>query len=460
MNDSPTQLRCDSGAAWDFLKSLWPDTSELILSIVPTGGSPFGRRYTVAQSDEFNRNLPSANDRLHTYFAINLPRVDMKKQPTKDEVGTIRAVFVDLDPAKGEDNKPLPGEIERILTETTDEALTAKGLPLPTARIRSGGGCWLFWALAEPVTVAAGDAETIHRFDAIGRRIASMFPHGDSCFNVNRIARLPFTVNWASLDPKKPGRPDALASVDTIDTTRRYRPEDFPEPLYEAAPPADEPTPTDLPSCEEVNCSPAESVDSLDEYGLPAATVELARNGAPKGQRSELLFGVVRSMLNHNVPLPVILHVLISPAWKISEHVRDNGGLIYARKQVKNCIKKTRAAMRSRRVNAEVPAGAILVAPGRLLTTLEESEAAMLAAGTDVYDRNHELVHAVRSDGENGDGVRIEDGSLILCPVSPHRMVQFMASAAPFVAYSRKGDVVPTDPTIELAMHGLRRADV
>lgn len=236
MSESGPQLRCDPNAAWDFLKSLWPDTSELILSITPEGCDPFGQRYAVNEREQFVRNLPSANDRLDTYFSINLPRKVMHKKPKKSDLGTIRAVFVDLDPEKG---RPVEEERARIAAETTDAALAAKGLPLPSVRTYSGGGCWLFWLLAEPIIVPEWASPTdmpeiVRKVDGIGRRIASLLPHGDSCFNVDRIARLPGTVNWASLNPRKPGRADALASVDFIDTTRRYRLEDFPEPLYES----------------------------------------------------------------------------------------------------------------------------------------------------------------------------------------------------------------------------------
>ncbi len=241
INPAPT-LTPDPAASWAFLKTLWPETSELILSIQPGGGAPFGRRYTVDQAEEFSANLPGANYRLDTYFSINLPRSAMNKKPLKADIGTIRAVFVDLDPAKDpETNTPIPGETERIAAEITDESLAAKGLPCPSVRVCSGGGAWLFWLLADPITVPAWanpqePPEIVRRVDGIGRQIASLFPHGDSCFNIDRIARLPGSVNWAGLNPKKPGRADAMATVDFIDPTRRYALEDFPEPLYESTP--------------------------------------------------------------------------------------------------------------------------------------------------------------------------------------------------------------------------------
>lgn len=289
-------LKCVPEVAWEFLKALSPGTSELILSITPTGGNPFGRRYTVDQRGEFIANLPSANDRLDTYFSINLPREVMHKKPKKSDLGTIRAVFVDLDPDKG---KPADEERERIKAETTDDALKAKGLPLPTVRIYSGGGCWLFWLLAEFVTVPAWASpnempEIVRRVDGIGRRIASLFPHGDSCFNMDRIARLPGTVNWASLNPNKPGRPDALASVDFIDITRRYCLEDFPEPLYEAQRQSEnKPVAAELPADPDKSVTlddlPTEEMQRVAQHGRDTEDVTRWAKGNGDLDKSKML---------------------------------------------------------------------------------------------------------------------------------------------------------------------------
>lgn len=349
MSETPAQLRCDPGAAWDgFLKALWPGTSELILSIEPTtGGAPFGRRYAVEEGDEFARNLPSANERLDTYFSINLPRVVMHKKPKKEDIGTIRAVFVDLDPAKDpKTNEPLPGESERIAAETTDESLAAKGLPLPTVRVRSGGGAWLFWVLAEPIIVAEGDTETLRRVDGIGRRIASLFPQGDSCFNVDRIARLPGTVNWASLNPKKPGRVDALASVDFMDTSRRYRLEDFPEPLFESArapstapakvaeePDADPDTSVELAEL------PTEELRRVAEHGRDTEDVTRFRKGDGALDRSKAVHWFLCECRRRDVPQAKALGFLTGAAFGIAASIREKSDAINeARKQWRKAV--------------------------------------------------------------------------------------------------------------------------
>lgn len=349
MSDTPAQLRCDPGAAWDgFLKAFSPGTSELILCVPPTGGNPFGRRYTVGEGEEFKRNLPSHNDRLDTYFSINLPRVEMHKKPKKEDIGTIRAVFVDLDPDK---SKPVAEEQERIKAETTDEALAAKGLPLPTVRIYSGGGCWLLWMLAEFVTVPEWSGpgampEIVRRVDGIGRRIASLFPHGDSCFNIDRIARLPGTVNWASLNPKKPGRVDALASVDFIDTGRRYRLEDFPEPLFESArapstapakvaeePDADPDTSVELAEL------PTEELRRLAEHGRDTEDVGRHRKRDGSLDRSKVVHRFLCEGYRRGVSQSKLLGYLTGAAFGIAESIREKPDPIgEARKQYRKAV--------------------------------------------------------------------------------------------------------------------------
>lgn len=343
MNDSPAQLQCDPVTAWEFLKALSPDTSELILSITPEGCDPFGRRYTVDQRDEFVANLPIANNRLDTYWSINLPRVAINKKPKKRDIGTIRVVFVDLDPDK---EKPVDEERARIAAETADDAFAAKGLPLPTVRIYSGGGAWLFWLLAEPITVPEwanpNDApDIVRRVDGIGRRIASLFPHGDSCFNIDRIARLPGTVNWASLNPKKPGRNDALASVDFIDTSRRYRLEDFPEPLYEAASTtkvAEEPD-ADPDTAVELTELPTEELRRVAEHGRDTEDVARFRKRDGSLDRSRAAHWFLCECRRRGVPQAKALGFLTGATFGIAESIREKPDPINeARKQWRKAV--------------------------------------------------------------------------------------------------------------------------
>ncbi len=390
----------------------------------------------------------------------------MHKKPKKKEIGTIRAVFVDLDPDK---SKPLFEEQDRIRAETTDEALAAKGLPLPTVRIYSGGGCWLFWLLAVPIIVPEwanpNDApEIVRRVEGIGRRIASLFSHGDSCFNIDRIARLPGTVNWASLNPKKPGRADALASVDFMDTSRRYRLEDFPPPLYEV-------------EQSNVSAQPAKSsdappikVESLEALPVSDLAKRVIANGADPDKpdrfpsRSHAVWFVLndfaraalaaRTDEERSLVESQAIGIVTDREWPISAHVYDQKSPErYSRVQFGKALKEA-----AKEAKPLPPEGAIVLAEGRLNENLRAAEAALLAKGAPFYERGGELVRPVRLEqSEDAGGVRRDAGATVIIPVTDRHLAQKLADAVPFVRLNAKGEHVPADPPLEFARHLMDR---
>lgn len=414
MSDASAQLRCVPDAAWGFLKALSPDTSELILSIEPAGGEPFGRRYTADARDEFVRNLQSANDRLDTFFSPNLPRVAMHKKPKKRDIGTIRVVFVDLDPDK---SKPIAEEQERIKAETTDEVLAAKGLPPPTVRIYSGGGCWLFWLLADFITVPEWDGPTmpeiVRRVDGIGRRIASLFPHGDSCFNIDRIARLPGTVNHASRNPNKPGRVDALASVDFIDTTRRYRLEDLPEPLYEAEKAASTAKIAEEPDAEPDTAAtladlPTEELRRVAEHGRDTEDVRRFRKRDGSLDRSRAVHWFLCECQRRGVTQATALGIVIG-AFGIAESVRAKPSPVdEARKQWR---KSVAANAKSGSARVYVAGEFVRDEHGSIIPNQQSIRAGLKELGVGlVFDEFSELI---TMSGVDGFGPHLSDNALI-----------------------------------------------
>ena len=121
------------------------------------------------------------------------------------EVSTVRFLHVDADLPAG----TAPDDVETARAELLAKI---KAAPLvPSLIINSGNGFGLFWELAEPVIVTAENLEDIKaRNVALADQLG-----GDDCENLDRVMRLPFTVNRPNAKKIKSGRVPVLADIVT-----------------------------------------------------------------------------------------------------------------------------------------------------------------------------------------------------------------------------------------------------
>ena len=133
----------------------------------------------------------------------------------KDDIDTIRAVVLDIDPAKikgGEvSGENLKRERARLLVVVT--GIAGAECP-PTLIVDSGGGYQAWWQLAEPLPATA---ENVALVEGTGRTIQQRFG-GDPVWDSARIMRLPGTINVPSPDKAAQGRAPALSSVLPLST--------------------------------------------------------------------------------------------------------------------------------------------------------------------------------------------------------------------------------------------------
>jgi hypothetical protein len=183
-------------------------------------------------------------DGYNIYFAPNPLNRLLHRKATKDDVAAVVWLWVDLDPPKTAKAE----EIEAWRTEMRQqfrECLPC-GLPPPTCIVDSGRGFWVFWRLGTPLPVDGRNGPATIRIEAYGHRIEQAFtPWADNCRNIERIARLPGTVNQKT---------SWVAGVVDYNPDAIYALEDFPPP---------EPEPKD----EE---RPKSSSDRIDLDELPA----------------------------------------------------------------------------------------------------------------------------------------------------------------------------------------------
>ena len=164
------------------------------------------------------------NNKRDVYFLLGMPQGKPMGQPKKEAMLGTAWLWVDLDPRAGED---LQQERKRILASLTD-ALPL-GIPAPTCIVDSGRGFWAFWQLSEPCL----DPTLAERHN---QQLANLFgANGDKCWNINRVGRLPGTVNM------KTGNRARVVSYNGA----RYSLADMPAPIMDK--PA-VPTPTSAKS--------------------------------------------------------------------------------------------------------------------------------------------------------------------------------------------------------------------
>jgi hypothetical protein len=130
-------------------------------------------------------------DKYDLYFAPNPLKGPTSKKATKHDVREAAHLWADLDPKRGEDLESERTEMLRLLRDERPQ-----NLPHPTWIIDSGRGYWGYWKLQEPQPVD-GRGPLTATVERRGRGIEMAFGerYADGMRNIDRIARLPGTVN-------------------------------------------------------------------------------------------------------------------------------------------------------------------------------------------------------------------------------------------------------------------------
>jgi hypothetical protein len=129
----------------------------------------------------------------------------------KTDVKALAWLHVDVDPRP---NEPLDKERERALRVIRSFS------PPPTVIVDSGGGYQGFWRLAEEQPIN-GDEARAQELEAYNIQIELLL-HADPCHNVDRIMRLPGTINIPNEKKRKKGRIIAPTLVVEADWSRVY----------------------------------------------------------------------------------------------------------------------------------------------------------------------------------------------------------------------------------------------
>lgn len=294
MRDLPV---ANIGIVRNFLATSIIDNIHVVV-IAPDGQPlPYGRWFgddADAAADWIVRENAKG---YNLYWTVNIVRGRLGKKPSKQDMDAARYVHVDLDAPKD------GGVFDRPKMLADLEAMRHP----PSFVLDSGGGLQAFWRLDE----LAGNLAAVER---LNQRVAHMLG-GDHCHNIDRLMRLPGTVNFPNLLKRNRGRVPTLASVAFEDTGESVEA----EALDAILPP--------IPLTEEI-----ERVHVVLSGVVPLGLADLDITTAdplfalitrPSEDRSKTVMRVVGALVRRGKSDEAIAGLILNPELAISGHCYD-----------------------------------------------------------------------------------------------------------------------------------------
>ena len=328
MSDTtPTPVPADAVA---FLRLLFPTAPWALVSF-PTdkkGAGHFGT-FDPAQSAEAEAWIAQENGvaQRQVYYHVNTLRPGKPRKATKEDISQVVFLHVDVDLRV---NEPRIAGRERILHLLTDKL--PDGVQPPTYIIDSANGYQALWRLDKPFAIGPDNPpEEVERYT---RWLESQLVDADSTHNVDRILRLPGTVNWKADKNHVP----SLAKLEASNPERVY-----PLSAFKQLPPLAVAATTHAAATTGGTIKRLKFVDDLPASVSGRTKVIICQGIDPDEpnkhpSRSEWLFDVCCNLVRAGVDDDTIYSVITDPQFTISESVLEKGRGThkYALKQIRD----------------------------------------------------------------------------------------------------------------------------
>ena len=195
-----TMPRPDPQAAQKFAEWLGGD---VLICLKPPDSGPL---IALAGPDALPRALQRNGAGQNVYFVANAVKPGVVKKPAKSDIEAIRMIYADID----WDRNEFAGRFREGLQALWHSALRPllQMAPPPTLIILTGGGVQPLWRI-EPMPPTP---ENMRRAEAASRHVGRRFG-GDTVHNVDRVLRLPGSVNFPKEDKRAAGQPVRRADV-------------------------------------------------------------------------------------------------------------------------------------------------------------------------------------------------------------------------------------------------------
>ncbi|MBK1630658.1 hypothetical protein CKO31_07850 [Thiohalocapsa halophila] len=198
------ELTPNREAIKDALSKIRPHGKQNLVAIIPDG-STSGRTFDLPGDLELAADWAARKnaDGKNLHFTVNPVGTLVSKKPSKADIAGSEYVHVDIDPSM-EDGYETGRK--RLIDETLP-TLRAFDLP-PSLIIDSGNGLQALWRIEGADAVAAED---------LNKRLIARFGGDTGTGNIDRLLRLPGTLNYPKQSKRDKGYPDRPGFAHLLD---------------------------------------------------------------------------------------------------------------------------------------------------------------------------------------------------------------------------------------------------
>ena len=330
-------LKCEPSQSLTFLKMFRPGGDWQLTAIKPDRKQIKTRTFRSTQSEEMCRWIEERNTAGdNIYFSVAETMTPLNKKARREDIKEVSYLHVDID-VDYKNGQTVDQAIERAIERLSSGD---HDIPQPTCTNMSGGGTQAFWFLKEPIPID-GDLALADAAAGYNQRLAQLLG-GDNCHNVDRVMRLPGTINHPDKKKRERGRVPVLATLYEWDTERAYDISEF-QPLESDGESRKQTNPAATEFAIPKNVERLKDINKLDKWHVPSRTKTIIVHGrhpdeGPKkgdNSRSGWLFDALCELARCSVPTNVIFAIITDPAYKISESVLESGNPEkYAKRQI------------------------------------------------------------------------------------------------------------------------------
>lgn len=380
----------------------------------------------ASHSWAFTRNL--AGDNL--YWTVNQTHPACHGKPGKQDIAGIRFAHVDIDPPKGGGPLDKYAVIAQLETASTP----------PTIIVDSGNGIQALWRLRDVTSDTNG-------VEAINRALALQFG-GDNCHNIDRLLRVPGTVNIPDNRKQDQGRTPAMSHLIRHEKARSYALEELVAIFGQQLPPntsrlAAQPLPTNYALLTSTDLKRGNSA-------LLARMIDRPTEHFVNADRSAWAYGIACQMVDDGYSDAEALGILRNPA---------NIGCAHIPAQADPDRAANRAVTRARQ--RFVPRGGsiftgstsgsparptIKIEGGALPDMVDQAEQALITANLGYYQSGGRIVRlataaVIPSEAHLAPRMRLAE-------VGEAELVETLTRAVLWIKPGRNGDVPVNCPSI------------